>query len=413
MPEIRPLNALHYAPDDLQDAVAPPYDVIDDDLRADLERRSPHNVVRIDLPVGDDPYGSAARTFAEWQETGVLQRDEEPALWVLTQEYVGPDGQKRTRSGFFAAVRVEDYGPGRIRPHERTHPGPKEDRLNLTRATKANLSPIFSLYSDPERAAWDALAPATETEPWAAVTDDDGTVNRMWRVSDPRTVERVAGVVGQAELLIADGHHRYETARVYAQEQGTEEAQWVLMNLVALEDPGLTVFPTHRLAKGRGLERYEALATTLREHFDVEEIPLEDLEPPASRGPVEFGYLDGHFRRPFRLRWKGAPVPGLEGPLARFDSAILESLILKGPLELTDDDIDHLHDFGYARDAKRAKDLVLDAQYDVAFLLRPPSVATIQEVAAAGQNMPPKSTYFFPKVPTGLVFNRLGKPAVR
>ncbi|HEV3002143.1 MAG TPA: DUF1015 domain-containing protein [Solirubrobacteraceae bacterium] len=408
MAEIRPLDALRYDPADLQDAVAPPYDVIDAGMRARLAARSPHNVVAIDLPQGDDPYAEAARTFARWRETGVLRRDGEPALWALTQEYTGPDGERRTRSGFFAAVRVEDYGPGRIRPHERTHPGPREDRLNLTRATNANLSPIFSLYSDPERRAWRALEQAIGgAPPWAEVTDDDGTTNRLWRVADAGAIEAVRDALAGTELLIADGHHRYETARVYAQEAGTQGAQWVLMDLVALEDPGLTVFPTHRLVTNRGLERYEALAGTLREHFEIEEVTLEDLAPPPSDGPTQLGYLDGHFRRPFRLTHRGAPPEGLTGPLARFDTAILESLILKGPLGLTDDDIDHLRDFGYARDAEEAKRLVLDGEYDVAFLLRPPPVATIREVAAAGQNMPPKSTYFFPKVPTGLLFHSL------
>ncbi|HEV2754419.1 MAG TPA: DUF1015 domain-containing protein [Actinomycetota bacterium] len=413
MPEIRPLRALHYDPSDLQDVVAPPYDVIDDDLRADLASRSPHNVVEIDLPKGDDPYGTAARLFAEWQESGVLRRDEAPALWVLTQDYTGPDGARRTRTGFFAAVKVEDYGPGRIRPHERTHPGPREDRLRLTRATNANLSPIFSLYSDADGRAREALEGVTRDEPWATVTDDDGTVNRLWRVAEGETTETLSDVVANAELLIADGHHRYETARVYAQEAGTPEAQWVLMNLVALEDPGLPVFPTHRLAKGRGLDRYEALATTLKERFEIEEVPLEELAPPASDGEPEFGYLDSHFRRAFRLRYRGGDAPGLSGPLATFDTAVLEALILKGPLALTDDDIDHLHDFAYARDDAEAKRLVLDGEYDVAFLLRPPPVSTIRHIAGAGQNMPPKSTYFFPKVPTGLLFNPLGNPGVR
>jgi uncharacterized protein (DUF1015 family) len=411
MPEIRPLRALHYSPDELQDAVAPPYDVIDDALRADLESRSPHNVVRIDLPKED--YEGAATTFADWQEQGVLTRDEEPALWILTQEYTGPDGQKRTRSGFFAAVKVEEYGPGKIRPHERTHPGPREDRLRLTRATNANLSPIFSLYSDPERRAWGALEPVLETEPWASVTDDDGTVNRMWRVTDADVLETVAEVLSDTELLIADGHHRYETARVYASEVGTPEAQWVLMDLVALEDPGLTIFPTHRLAKGRGQERYEALATTLREHFEIEEVPATELAPPASDGPTQLGYLDSHFKRPFRLTLKSGPPQDLEGPLAELDTAVLEQLVLKGPLGLTDDDIDHMHDFGYARDDEEARRLVEAGEYDVAFLLRPPSVEVVRSVAGAGQNMPPKSTYFFPKVPTGLVFNPLGNPGVR
>ena len=153
MADVEPLRALHYNLDrtgGLQDVVAPPYDVIDADQRADLEATSPYNVVRIDLPVGVDPYDNAARLLSAWREEGVIVRDDQPALWGLEQAYAGPDGQSRTRTGFLARVRVEDYGAGRIRPHERTHPGPKEDRLRLTRATKANLSPIFSLFDDPD-----------------------------------------------------------------------------------------------------------------------------------------------------------------------------------------------------------------------------------------------------------------------
>ena len=169
MADVEPFRALHYDLDrvgGLQDVVAPPYDVIDAEQRAELLSRSPHNVVEIDLPQRTT---TRTRTppsrFAQWQRDGVLVRDDEPALWALEQDYTGPDGQRRTRHGFFARVRVEDYGPGRIRPHERTHPGPKEDRLRLTRATHANLSPIFSLYDDPAGAAWGALAPHLETEP--------------------------------------------------------------------------------------------------------------------------------------------------------------------------------------------------------------------------------------------------------
>ena len=410
MAEIRPLTALHYAPHvALDDVVAPPYDVVDAPMREALVARSPHNVVAIDLPQGDDPYEAAAGTFARWQEEGVLVRDEEPAFWVLTQEYEAPCGERRTRSGFFAKVRVEDYGPGRIRPHERTHPGPKEDRLRLTRATRANLSPIFSLYSDPDQHAWTVLRTATLEEPFGQTTDDDGTLNRLWRVSDPATVRAVSEALAGAELLIADGHHRYETARVYAQEHpGEPEAGWVLMCLVALEDPGLTVFPTHRLVRGRGLEAYEQLAQALRRHFAVEEVAEDDLAPPASDGPAVFGYLDSHFRRPFRLTLKDpGDVRGLTGPLAGLDTAVLEQLLLKGPLGLTDDDVSHLRGFGYARDAAQAVALVSSGAYDVAFLLRPTPVEQVRAIAAAGQSMPPKSTYFFPKVPTGLLFNPL------
>ena len=341
--------------------------------------------------------------------------DDAPALWPIEQDYTGPDGAARTRRGFLARVRVEPYGAGRIRPHERTHPGPREDRLRLTRATQANLSPIFSLFSDPDGAAQRALAEATsEQSPWGNSTDDDGTVNRLWRVTDPATIEAATDALSGAELLIADGHHRYETARVYADEIGGEGAhRYVLMCLVALQDPGLTVFPTHRLVRGLSSAQQESLANTLRANFDVE--PLDDpseLTPEPDGDTVRFGYIDSHFRRPYRLTLKDpaiadAALPEHAEPYRRLDTAVLEALILKGPLEMTDERIDHLDGLGYARDDAQALELVTTGEYDAAFFMAPTPVERIQAVAAAGENMPPKSTYFYPKVPTGLLFNSL------
>ena len=264
MADVQPLRALHYDPavaGALADVVAPPYDVIDSSQRAALLARSPFNVVAVDLPQGEpDPYAAAEQTFQGWQREGALVRDSEPALWAHTQDYAGPDGIKRTRKGFFCRVRIEGYGPGKVRPHERTHPGPKEDRLKLTRATKANISPIFSLYSDPQQLAWSALEPATQQDPWGDVTDGDGTRHRLWRVSDAETITAVQAATADVELLIADGHHRYETMDAYAEEVGGEgEHRYILMCLVALQDPGLTIFPTHRLVKGLDEQRRAAL----------------------------------------------------------------------------------------------------------------------------------------------------------
>jgi uncharacterized protein (DUF1015 family) len=417
MAEIQPLRALHYnlqKTGGLQDVVAPPYDVIDAEQRAELERRSPYNVVRVDLPVGEDPYEQAARELAAWRAEGVVVQDEQPALWVLEQDYTGPDGRRRTRRGFFSRVRVEDYGAGRIRPHERTHPGPKEDRLRLTRATKANLSPIFSLFSDPAGAAWGALAPITNEAPWGQSKDDDGTDSRMWRVEDPATIATVKNALAEAELLIADGHHRYETARIYADEVGGEgEHRYVLMCLVALQDPGLTVFPTHRLLKGLTPDQQEALAEAIRRDFDVQEPDdVDELAPRADPETITIGYIDSHFQRPLMLTLKDpaiadAALPDHAEPYRRLDTAVLEALILKGALRMTDEDIDHLHGLGYARDAEQALELVRSGEYDAAFLMAPTPIEQVQAVAAAGESMPPKSTYFFPKVPTGLVFNPL------
>jgi uncharacterized protein (DUF1015 family) len=421
MADVQPLRALHYDPvivGSLADVVAPPYDVIDADQRAELIARSPYNVVAVDLPQSDseggrDPYISASELFESWQLQGALSRDREPALWAHTQDYTGPDGQTRTRRGFFCRVRIEDYGPGRVRPHERTHPGPKEDRLRLTRATRANISPIFSLYSDPSSAAWDALEPATEQAPWGEVSDSDGTVHRLWRVSDPRAIAAVQEATRDAELLIADGHHRYETMKTYAEEIGGEgEHRYILMCLVALEDPGLTVFPTHRLVRDLDSTRLQALDEALRRDFEISEVPLEEIAPQPGGGPLQLGYIDSHLQLPFRLTLKDqaiadAALSGHSEAYRRLDTGVLETLLLKGALGLSDEDISHFNGLFYARDTAEALALVCTGEYDAAFVMRPTPVAQVREIAAAGENMPPKSTYFFPKLLTGLLFNPL------
>jgi uncharacterized protein (DUF1015 family) len=419
MAEVQPLRALHYAlgmTGGLQNVVAPPYDVIDTEGRAELKSRSPYNVVEIDLPIaehGGDPYEHAAKVLQEWRDLGVVVQDQALCIWPLEQDYVGPDGQARTRRGFLARVRVEDYGQGRIRPHERTHPGPKEDRLRLTRATKANLSPIFALYSDPNQSAWRALAPGTRETPWAETTDSDGTVNRLWRVDDPDAIGAVQDAVGTAELLIADGHHRYETARVYAEEIGGEGPhRYVLMCLVALEDPGLTIFPTHRLVRNLTDAQWDSLDAAIAEHFSTTELSSTDQLPPAENEDLELGYFDVRSKRPLRLTLTDvaavdAALPGRSEPYRRLDTAITEALLLKGALGMTDEQIDHLDWLGYARDDAQALELVRSGEYDAALFMAPTPVRRVQDVAASGESMPPKSTYFFPKVPTGLLFNPL------
>jgi uncharacterized protein (DUF1015 family) len=418
--DVQPLHALHYALDrvgGLPPVVAPPYDVIDAEQRAALAARSPYNAVEIDLPQPDgdlDMYAHAAHLLADWQAEEILVRDPEPALWALAQDYTGPDGNAYTRRGFFARVRVEDYGPGRIRPHERTHPGPKEDRLRLTRATRANLSPIFSLYDDPAGAAWAALSPHTEDVPWGEVTDEDGTQHRLWRVPEEDAAAAVADALRETELLIADGHHRYETARVYADEIGGEGGhRYVLMCLVALQDPGLTVFPTHRLLTSLSDDQRVALRDAIARDWEMAEVSADALQPEAATdGTIRLGYLDAHHRRPLMLSLKDpaiadAALPGMPEPYRRLDTAVLEALLLKGALGMTEDDISHLHGLDYARDTEQARARVEAGDAEAAFFMSPTPVERVRDVAAAGVNMPPKSTYFFPKVLTGMIFNPL------
>jgi uncharacterized protein (DUF1015 family) len=419
MAEVRPLQALHYNLEKthgLQSVIAPPYDVIDARQRQRLERRSPYNVVAIDLPQGNgDRYEHAAALLDEWRRERVVVRDPEPALWPLTQQYTGPDGVRRIRTGTLARVRVEPYGPGRIRPHERTHPGPKEDRLRLTRATKANLSPIFSLYDDPADAVKAALETFQEQTPFGEAIDDDGTATRLWRVGDPQAIAAVAEALSGTELLIADGHHRYETARLYAEELGGEGPhRYALMCLVAMQDPGLTVFPTHRVVRGLTPAQREALARTIAEHFEREPLASADALEPRADGLIRIGYFDAGSKQPSMLTLKDqriadAALPSHAEPYRRLDTAVLEALVLKRSLGMNDEQIDRLEGLGYVREAKEALTLVERGDYDAAFFMAPLPVTRVRAVASAGESMPPKSTYFFPKVPTGLVFNPLSE----
>jgi uncharacterized protein (DUF1015 family) len=416
MAEVRPLKALHYnlgAVGALDAVTAPPYDVIDAETRRELLARSPFNVVEIDLPEapgGGDPYEHAAETLEAWTLEGILTADREAAIWALTQDYTAPDGAAHTRHGLLVRVRVTDYGPGMIRPHERTQPGPKQDRLRLTEATRHNVSPIFSLHPGD---AWRHVEPALDAEPWGEATDADGTVHRVWRVPDPAVHDAVASTLAEAELLIADGHHRYETACTYADAIGGDGPhRYTLMCLVSLQDPGLTVFPTHRLLSGLDPARRETLDAGLRELFEVEEVRPDELEPRGEEGVGVFGYADadaeGGLR--LRLRERGPLDRALDGrpeSYRNLDAVILEALVLRGILGMSEDDIAAKRGIGYAKGADEAREAVASGEADRAFLLRATPIEQVREVAAGGETMPPKSTYFFPKVPTGIVFNPL------
>ena len=427
MADVQPLKALHY---DLAEvgglgAVAsPPYDVIDAAERARLLDRSPYNAVAIDLPVPfdpadpasrpvGDPYEDAARRIDAWRAEGVLAADAEDAVWALSQDYTAPDGARHTRHGVLVRVRVEDYDTGTVRPHERTHPGPLQDRLELTRATHLNLSPIFSLSTaDP----WPLVEPALSAEPWGEVTDEDGTVNRVWRVADRAIVAAVVERLAGAQLLIADGHHRYETARAYRDEVGGEGPQnYTLMALTGLDDPGLTVFPTHRLLSGFANDpaRRERLLAGLEELFEVTEVGRDALDPAGAEGVGVFGLFDAADGTARRLRLRDTEeldrrLAGKPEAYRRLDSAILETLVLMGLAGMSEEDITERRGLEYAKSVPAAVDMVENGIYDLAFIQRPVPIEQVRAVAATDENMPPKSTYFYPKVLTGLVFNPVG-----
>ncbi|MDQ4047856.1 MAG: DUF1015 family protein, partial [Actinomycetota bacterium] len=252
--------------------------------------------------------------------------------------------------------------------------------------------------------------------PFASVEDDEGTTNTLWRIADLEAVASLQAALADAELLIADGHHRYETARVYAEEVGGEgEHRYVLMFLCALSDPGLTVFPTHRLLSGLKDDRakQEAIREVLLRDFEVKQVSRDELEPAGSdNGSVQLGYMDSFHRQPFLLTLKDpaiadAALRGASEPYRRLDTAVLEALILKGALGMSDDDISHLRGLDYSKSFDDAREAVESGRADAGFFMRATPVQQVQEVAESGESMPPKSTYFYPKVPTGLLFSVL------
>ena len=424
MAEVLPFADLHYdlgKVGSLDAVAAPPYDVIDAPQRKALLERSPYNAVAIDLPKpfdpadpdsnpSGDPYAEAAARIESWRSEGALVQDGAPSIWAMTQDYVAPDGNSYSRHGLLVRVRVEDYETGTVRPHERTHPGPLLDRLELTRATGYNLSPIFSLATaDP----WPLVEPALADEPWGEATDEDGTVNRLWKVEDPNIHAAVTECLAGAQLLIADGHHRYETARAFRDEVGGEGPHnYTLMSLTGLDDPGLLVFPTHRLLSGfaDNPERQQRLGNGLRELFDAEEVPREQIDPAGEDGVGVFGLYDAFHKKAFRLRLKDPAevdrrLEGMPEAYRRLDSAILETLVLKGLAGMSDHDIDERQGLEYAKSVDAALDMVDSGDYDVAFIQRGVPVEQVKDIANTDSVMPPKSTFFYPKVMTGFAFN--------
>ena len=382
--------------------------MIDQAERARLAALDADNIVHVMLPEAppgrseDDRYIVAAERLAAWRRKGVLRRDQQPALYVLAQDFTLPTGEKRTRRGLFAAVAAEGYEPRRIRPHERTHAGPKADRLALMRATAANIESIFLLAPDHDRALANAVAEASQGTP-DATAELNGVGIRLWIVRDASRIPLPA-----SPLYIADGHHRYETASAYALENPA--ADRLLALIVSAQDPGLVVLPTHRVIFGAGRE-LERLLTRWREWFDVQAVPSgrDPVTLLASLGRDRTACLVADRSRVLALLLRPGALPDRLPSLAQsaavrdLDVARIESLVVKEILGAgTTTPI-----VRYVADANEALNLVQHGGAAVTVLLNPTRVDQVFAVADAGDVMPPKSTYFIPKVPSGLVLRPL------
>jgi uncharacterized protein (DUF1015 family) len=388
----------------LSGLIAPPYDVIDPAERIRLAAQDEHNIVHVMLPEAppgrpeEERYGLAAERLGRWRGSGVLLRDPEPAWYVMAQEFTLPSGERRTRRGVFAAVRAEGYETRRIRPHEKTHAGPKADRLALLRATKTNIESIFLIAPDADSLLAGAVAGVSEQRP-DATAELDGVAIRLWTVRTPSPFP-----LPSAPLYIADGHHRYETASAYAQENPA--ADRVLALIVSARDPGLVVLPTHRVIFGSGRD-IERLLPRWREWFDVQSVPPHTAPERhlAMLGRDRTACLVADRDRVVALVMRDGILPDRLPSLARtpavqeLDVARIESLVVKEILGASTSTpiVRYLPDAGAALDAVRRGGAA------AAVLLNPTRVEQVFAVADAGDVMPPKSTYFIPKVPSGLV----------
>ncbi|MDX2038045.1 MAG: DUF1015 domain-containing protein [Isosphaeraceae bacterium] len=431
MPDIRPFRGLRYDMAQvgaLSDVVAPPYDVIDASLQDRLYDASPYNVVRLELnrdepddAPGRDRHSRAARFLKEWLRSGILRPESHPALYVYHQIF-SIDGRECTRRAFFARLRVEPFGSGRIHPHEQTLPGPKADRLALYRATDFNLSPIFGLYPDPTSEVQNALeAGIVDRTPMEAV-DHLGVIHRLWPVEHSATHSTVQKLIGPAPVFIADGHHRYETALAYRDERAAalggldpdDPANFCLAALVGMSDPGLIIQPTHRLVSGFPGLTAEVLAARLAGQFAVEFVgegdegtrsAWESIEINEDQDILGFATTADNRRITARLltdERMDALCPE-HGPEWRsLGVSVLHELVFR----------DLLGDLGApsCRYVHRLDEVVAatrDPGVDLACLVPPATMDLVENIASNHEKMPPKSTYFYPKLLTGLVLNPL------
>ena len=404
-PLVLPFRGERYASATLDRVLAPPYDVISPDERKALAARDPHNMVHLILPeaaVAEEKYAQAAARLAEWRKAGVLQADPGPSVYVVAQDYTLPSGERRTRVGMLAAVSAEPYDTRRVKPHEKTHSGPKADRLALLRETRTGLESIFLLAPDLDRGLTRALVEVTTAAPAARGTLD-GVDHRLWVVTGDAG-EQLARRASAGALYIADGHHRYETAVAYAREHPA--ADRVMAFIVSAHDPGLVVLPTHRVIYGAGRD-VSHLVEQWKLWFEVTPSglaadPVAYLARAGQSSPACFVALpEGGLTLVLRANAPLDDIPGLgtNPALRALDVAVIEPLVVKQILGAGTS----TPTLTYTPDAKAALDAVHKGHAAAAVLLNPTKVSQVVAVADAGEVMPQKSTYFVPKVPAGLV----------
>ena len=432
MIRIAPFRGLFYNQKkvrDLSKVVAPPYDVISKEEQEKLYKKSPYNFIRLDLSQEPDSYPAVAQLLSEWLAAGIFERDETPAIYFLSHRFKLKSGEQKIREGFLALTELQDLSSGDIRPHEKTLDAPKEDRLKLMLACHAQLSPIFTLYSQPKQSINRMLAVEVEgVEPFIEIEQDNGDQCRLWRIANAELIEKVQQEMSDQRLLIADGHHRYEATVSYRDWMRRERGQWngreafnfIMAYFANINDDNVVILPTHRLVRGYAHKPFLELEEALQTYFYVEQHPktpegkisfLKALKTTAKKHRV----IGASFKRDPRylvLRLKNKRImqrlaKDLSAPLRELDVSTLHLLILEHILGMTPDEQVKGENIRYSQD----EDLVLQSlekeDYQAAFILNATKAEEIQTIVAGGEKMPQKSTYFYPKLLSGLVVNKI------
>jgi len=428
MAEIFPFKGVLYNPEmckDLRLVVTPPYDIISPEEQEKFYNRDEHNMIRLDLgkdyPGDNDSnnrYTRAAEYLSKWMSEGILIMDDVPSLYFYELIYKVPPGTEKVMKGFIALCKLEEFGSGKVVPHEYTLSKPKSDRLNLLRACNANLSLVFSLYSSPRRIINDSIEMSIgNIPPRIDIVDDSGIRHRLWAVTDPEVIELVQREMKDRTVYIADGHHRYEASLNYKKEHPNTN---IMMYFANMDEPGLTILPTHRLLHNLPQDKIENILPRLERSFLIRYLPFSPSEEAIAKEQLTeamraarsrehlFGmYLHGDNRYILlSLKDEGLLLnrPSTK-PMAwrRLDTAIFQDLILEDILGLSEESLVRQENLAYVKDTDEALQKVRSGEFQIAFLLNPSKIEEIKAVTDAGERMPQKSTYFYPKFLTGLV----------
>ncbi len=425
MAEIKAFNGMRYDTSkggNLNSLVCPPYDIISDKQREDYIKNNEYNIIRLELPKGGDTrYAEAGKTLENWLGSGVLRQDDKSSIYVYEMEFTA-NGARQAVKGFVSLVKLEDFSKGIVLPHEETLSKAKADRFNLMSETYCNFSQIYSLYMDEDGAAYNTINSCSSCEPDMKVTDPDGTVHKMWCVTDEVVISKLERIFADKKLYIADGHHRYETALNFHRhlvEEGKAQdgdlSSYISMMLVNMENEGLVVFPTHRIVKDLNNFDADVLIEKCRAYFDIAEAPSQErmqasLNELYKNGKKAFALYTGKGKCIVMILKNEMAVkeflPDKSDAYCGLDVSVLHTLVLERILGIDKENMANQINLTYTRSLDEALEAVDFGNANCSFILNPTRVEEIRDVALASEKMPQKSTYFYPKLITGMVMNK-------